>query len=191
MRLNRRAQFIDNHKEKAMSYVLTSQQFAGKIKSISSTRAKFSEDVHQALIGAVYLCLKNSGGTTPFQQIRDAVGTTAHRQGIIQWVETYAPVMLRDDKIVLNKTAYSGLDRDAILADFDAYVEESGMNDVKWDSIAKEKNTEESIWNYGGAVESLCKKLEKNGQIELAVEMRQAFDRYMVKAIKAELTVGA
>ena len=171
-----------------MSYALTSQQFAGKIKTISTTRAKFSEDVHQALIAAVYLCLKNSGGTTPFEQIRAAVGTTAHRQGVVQWMETFAPVMLRDDKVVLNKTAYKGLDLDAILADFDAYVISSGMDLTKWDEIAKEKNTEESVWNYGGAVESLCKKLEKNGQSGLAVEMRAAYDAYMLKAIKAELT---
>ena len=83
-------------------YAMDNKKFAGKITSIKATTGKMRDLVQDALIAATYLCLKNSGGTTPFQQILDAVGTAAHRQGIVRWAETFAPVMLRDEKLVLN-----------------------------------------------------------------------------------------
>ena len=170
-----------------MAYTMDNKQFAGKIKSITASTARMREEVQSALIAATYLCLKNSGGTTPFQQILDAVGTAAHRQGITQWVETFAPVLLQKDKLLLNKTAWKELDIEGILADFDKFIAESGMDEVKWYAIAAKSNTTESIWNFGTACDGLFKKLEKNGMPDLAKEMRASYDAFMVKAIKAEL----
>lgn len=170
-----------------MAYTMDNKKFAGKIKSIAASTSKMREDVQDALIAATYLCLKNSGGTTPFQQILDAVGTAAHRQGITEWAETFAPVILREGKLVLNKTAYKELDVELAVMDFDKFIAESGMNEVKWYEIAKDKNTTESVWNFGGACDSLFKKLEKAGMNELSKELRAAYDAHMLKAIKAEL----
>lgn len=170
-----------------MAYAMDNKQFAGKIKSITASTSKMREDVQSALVAATYLCLKYSGGTTPFQQILDAVGTAAHRQGITEWAETFAPVILREGKLVLNKTAYKELDVELAVLDFDKFIAESGMDQVKWYEIAKEKNSVESVWNYGGACDSLFKKLEKAGMSDLAKEMRASYDAYMVKALKAEL----
>lgn len=170
-----------------MTYAMDNKQFANKIKSIAASTSKMREDVQSALIAATYLCLKNSNGTTPFQQILDAVGTAAHRQGITEWAETFAPVMLRDGKIVGNKTAYKAMDIEGILADFDKFIAESGMDQVKWYEIAKEKNTTETVWNFGGACDSLFKKLEKNGMPDLAKQLRAEYDAFMVKATREAL----
>ena len=168
-------------------YTTDNKKFAAQIKGIVASTKNMREQVQAALIAATYLCLKNSGGTTPFQQILDAVGNAAHRQGITAWVETFAPVILQKNKLLLNKTAWKGLDIEGILADFDKFIAESGMDQVLWYAIAEKQNTTESIWNYGTACDGLFKKLEKNGQPELAKEMRAAYDAFMVRAIKAEL----
>lgn len=165
-----------------MKYTMDNKQFAGKIKSIAASTSKMREDVQSALIAATYLCLKNSGGTTPFQQILDAVGTAAHRQGITEWAETFAPVILREGKLVLNKTAYKELDIELAVLDFDKFIAESGMDVVMWYEIAKEKNSVESVWNYGTAIDGLCKKLEKNGMPDLAKEMRASYNTFLARA---------
>ena len=170
-----------------MAYAMDNKQFANKITSIKATTGKMRELVQEALIGATYLCLKNSGGTTPFQQILDAVGTAAHRQGIVSWSETFAPVMLREEKLVLNKTAYSDMDKDGILADFDAFIAESGMAEVRWYEIAKEKNTSVSVFDLDKTLDNFCKKLEKNNLAGLAAALRKAEQDYLTMAIKAEL----
>lgn len=168
-----------------MTYAMDNKQFANKIKSIAASTSKMREDVQDALIAATYLCLKNSGGTTPFQQILDAVGTAAHRQGITEWAETFAPVILREGKLVLNKTAYKELDVELAVLDFDKFIAESCMVQVKWYEIAKEKNSVESAWNFSGACDSLFKKLEKNGLPEMAKDLRTAYTAYLLKSAAA------
>lgn len=173
-----------------MTYTMDNKQFAGKITSIKATTGKMRDLVQEALVAATYLCLKNSGGTTPFQQILDAVGTAAHRQGIVRWAETFAPVMLREDKLVLNKTAYTDMDKETILADFDAFIAESGMADVKWYEIAKSANTSVSVFDLDKTLDNFCKKLEKNELSGLAAALRKAEQDYFTSAIKTQLQVA-
>ena len=174
-----------------MAYTMDNKKFAGKITSIKATTGKMRDLVQDALVAATYLCLKNSGGTTPFQQVLDAVGTAAHRQGIVRWAETFAPVMLRDEKLVLNKAAYSEMDKDGILADFDAFIAESGMDEVKWYEIAKSTNTSVSVFDLDKTLDNFCKKLEKNELAGLAAALRKAEQDYFANAIRNEMQVPA
>ena len=174
-----------------MAYTTDNKQFAAKVKAISAATGKMQDLVQDALIAATYLCLKHSGGTSPFQNILDAVGTAAHRQGITRWAETFAPVMLREDKIVLNKTMYSSMDKEGILADFDAFIAESGMDTIKWYEIAKSVNTSVSVFDLDKTLDNFCKKLEKNALPGLAAALRKAEQDYFAAAIKAELQPAA
>jgi dihydroxyacetone kinase len=174
-----------------MKHVLSQKNFNAKIKSIGTTRAKFSVDVHVALIAATFLCINGEGTTSPLEQVLDAVGTTAHRKGVTAWIETYAPALMREGKVVKNKTAFDGLDIDAIKLDFDAYVEESGMDKVRWDTIAAAANTTESIFDLDKTLDSFLKKLEKNGLAGMAQAMRKAEQDYLASAIKAAQPVHA
>lgn len=174
-----------------MTYAMDNKKFTGNITAIKAATGKMRDLVQDALVAATYLCLKNSGGTTPFQQILDAVGTAAHRQGIVRWAETFAPVMLREEKLVLNKAAYSSMDKDTILADFDSFIAESGMVDVKWFEIAKSANTSVSVFDLDKTLDNFCKKLEKNDLPGLAAALRKAEQDYFTSAIKAELQVTA
>lgn len=121
-------------------------------KALIRKPGKAQDQVQADLIYATYLCLANSGATTPFQQIFDAVGNTADRRRIIKWVETFAPVRMVQDKILLNKTAWGLLDRVFILSNFDAYIKETGMDNVKWYSIVAKttKSLLVSIVSGGG-----------------------------------------
>lgn len=177
-------------KGNAMKYEITQSQFKSIISTITKSKSAFRESVQKALVAATYLCLKNSGGTTPFQQILDAVGTTAHRQGITKWAETFAPVQLIGGKLVLNKTAYKELDVQGIAADFDAFVAESGMMETYWDTIAKDDNTTVSVFNLDTTLNNFLKKLEKNDLPGLAAAIREAEQAYMRNAIKQELTAA-
>lgn len=115
--------------------------------------SKTQDQVQADLIHATRLCLANSGGTTPFQNILDAVGNAADRRRIIKWAETFAPVRMEKDKMLLNKTAWDLLDRKSALANFAAYIKETGMANDKWYLIAKktsQQNTWVSIVSGGG-----------------------------------------
>jgi hypothetical protein len=180
-------------KGKIMTYT-TSAAFAKKIASIKTSTVALRADIQSALIDATYLCLAHSGGTSPFQNILDAVGNAAHRQGITQWAETFAPVQLIKDKILLNKTAWNALNLDdyrvnVILPEFEAYIESTGMNEASnlWYVIAKEKNTTTSVFDLDKSFDAFMKKLEKNDLSGLAEALRNAEQNYYKQAIGSEL----
>ena len=163
-----------------MTYSITSAQFSEKIVGIKSATVTMRDTVQEALVAATYLCIAHSGGTTPFQQILDAVGGAAHRQGISTWMETFAPVRFVNDKVLLHKDNWSKLDRDAVLADFDKHMQDIGANDegMKWYQIAKAKNTIESIFNPESRINALLKALDGHEYGTLASYIREAVDKY-------------
>ena len=174
-----------------MTYT-TSAAFAKKITIIKKSVGSVRADIQSALIDATYLCIENSGGTTPFQQIFDAVGNAVHRQGISVWAETFAPVRMVKDKILLNKTKWDLLDREAALANFEQFIVDTGMNEPAdlWYMIAKEKNGTTSIFNLDMTLNAFIKKLEKNDLSGLGAAMRKAEQDYFTNALRAELTVS-
>lgn len=176
-----------------MTYAMTKQQFAGKLKTIGGSRKALSGAVQAALIAAAYFAIADRNAT-PFAEILKAVGTTAHRQGITQWAETYAPVLFRNEGFKLNAPAYQGLDVEAIKADFDKHVRESGMDAVRWDTIAKNKNKAESVFSAESRVNKLLKDLEANGLGGLAAHITKAVEEYnaevVTRAALEKLTAG-
>jgi len=163
-----------------MPYKTDSAAFAVKIGNIHSSTVAMRDNVQDALIAATYLCIAHSGGTTPFQQILDAVGGAAHRQGISTWMETFAPVRFVNDKVLLHKDNWSKLDKESALADFEAFMQATGVNDegMKWYQIAKEKNVTESIFNPESRINSLLKALDGHEYGTLAGYIREAVDKY-------------
>lgn len=175
-----------------MTYT-TSAAFAKKITKIKASIGSVRADIQAALVDATYLCLANSGGTTPFQNILDAVGNTAHRQGLTTWMETFAPVRMIKEKVLLHKAAWEVLDREAALANFEKFITDTGMNEPAslWYVIAKDKNTTESIFDLDKTLDAFIKKLEKNNLSGLGAAMRKAEQDYMRDALRAELTIQA
>lgn len=161
-------------------YTITSAQFSSKIDGIRSATVTMRDAVQEALVAATYLCIAHSGGTTPFQQILDAVGGTAHRQGLATWMETFAPVRFVNDKVLLHKDNWSKLDKEVALADFGKHMQDIGANDenMRWYQIAKRQNTTESIFNPESRVNALLKALDGHEYGTLASYIREAVDKY-------------
>ena len=138
------------------------------------------DEVQDALVAATYLCIAHSGGTTPMQQILDAVGNAAHRQGISTWLETFAPIRFVNDKILLHKDNWAKLDKEAALADFDKHMQDIGANEEGklWYQIAKEHNATPSIFNPESRINSLLKALDGHEYGTLAQYIREAVDKY-------------
>ena len=138
------------------------------------------DEVHDALYAATYLCLAHSGGTTPFQDILDAVGGAAHRAGIATWMKAFAPVRMANEKVLLNKEVWAKLDKESALKDFDAFMQSIGVNDdgKKWYQIAKDSNTTDHVFNPESRVNALLKALDGHEYGTLASYIREAVDKY-------------
>jgi len=163
-----------------MTYSVNAAQFAVKIGNIRSSTVAMRDGIQDALVAATYLCIAHSGGTTPFQQILDAVGGAAHRQGISTWMESFAPVRFVKDKVLLHKDNWVKLDKVAALADFEAFMQSVGANEdgKKWYQIAKAKNVTESIFDPESRINLLLKALDSHECGTLAGYIREAVDKY-------------
>jgi hypothetical protein len=164
-----------------MTYSVDKKQFASKIGKITKSVTAMRDDIQDALYASVFMHLKdNSGGTSPMQQVLDAVGGAAHRQGISTWLETFAPVRFVKEKVLLHKENWKLIDREKALADFDAFMQSIGVNEEgkKWYQIAKEHNTTPSIFNAESRVNSLIRALEGHEYGTLARYISEAVDNY-------------
>ena len=176
-----------------MTYSVSAAQFAVKIGNIRTSTVSMRDDIQDALVAATYRCIAHSGGTTPFQQILDAVGGAAHRQGISTWMENFAPVRFVKDRVLLHKDNWAKMDKVAALADFDAFMQSAGANDdgKKWYQIAKKKNVTESVFNPDSRIISLLRALDSHECGTLAGYIREAVDKYNTATDLANKVVAA
>ena len=161
-------------------YSITKSEFATQIALTKTSIVGMRDHIQNNLYAATYLCLAHSGGTTPFQDILDAVGGAAHRQGISDWMQTFAPVRFVNDKVLLHKDNWAKLDKEAALKDFDAFMQLIGVNDddKKWYQIARAKNDTPDMFNPESRINSLLKALDGHDCGTLASYIREAVDKY-------------
>lgn len=157
--------------------IMNPRQFAGKLKSISTNAATFRADVQEALISASYYAFKD-GDSGPLNRVLDAVGEGTRKKGITMWVELVAGICrVKEGKFVLNKKIrdQSGVINEATFAEF-----EEELRKVAWWEVAgKEKVA--SVFDTDKYMDSVLKKLEKEGQASLASDLRDALIAYHVK----------
>jgi hypothetical protein len=175
-----RGRVLAIEKEAIMSYSVDKKQFATKIGRIKKSTSTMRDEVQDALYAATYLCIAHSGGTTPFQDIFDAVGNSVHRAGIATWLKAFAPVRMAKEKVLLNKEVWSNLDKELALKDFDTFMESIGVNaeGKKWYQIAKESNTTDHVFDPESRVNALLKALDGHEYGTLASYIREAVDKY-------------
>lgn len=180
-----------------MTYSITHGEFLAKLGTVRQSTSVFRDAVQEALYAATYLCLKHSGGTEPFNEVLKSVGNAAHLKGISTWMETFAPTRMVNGKVLLHKDNWSKLDREAACADFDKFMDDSGVNEEgkKWYQIAKESNTTESIFNAESRVNSLLKALQKHEYGVLAGYITKAVESYNaaqseIQAIEGSIAAG-
>lgn len=164
--------------------VMTAKQLTNAIKSIRTSREKFQEQVHEALIASTFYAMKD-GNVTPFNQILDAVGNAAHIRGITMWAETYAPTIVRQGQFTLNKSAAKEHNV-TTEADFEPYEVEIRQG-AKWYEIAGPQKAV-SIFDPANYLGKVADKLEKEGFAELAYSIRATkggFEMALIEKLEA------
>lgn len=157
--------------------VMTSKQLAASIKNIRTASAKLREQIQEALVTCAYFAMKD-GNTEAFNQLLDAVGSATRIKGLTAWAETFAPVVVRDGKFALNKTAKKSLD---VKGEDDFTQYEVEMRKVNWWEIVEEEKAE-SIFDEAKYMERVIKKLITEGKTELAAAIKDAELAFRIKA---------
>lgn len=139
--------------------VMSSKQLSTTIKTIKRSREKFQVAVQEALISCAFYAMKD-GNVEPFNQLLDAVGNATRIKGLTMWAETFAPVIVRDGKFNLNKTAKKSI---AVTSEADFAEFEVDMRaGPAWYEIAGEQKVE-SIFDAPDYLERVIKHLRKHG----------------------------
>jgi hypothetical protein len=154
--------------------VMSAKTLSSTIKTVKGARAKLDEQIQECLISCAFYAMKD-GNITPFNQLLDAVGRSTRIKGLTLWAETCgAPVLIRDGQFTYNKTAGKALDVTSE-EDFAEYEEEMRMMPKWYDIVPAEKA--ESIFDTPKYLEGVYKKLEKEGQKDVADVLRKAIAR--------------
>ena len=150
--------------------VMNAKSLSAAIKSIRNNREKLQEQVHEALVSAAYYALSKDANTTPLNQVLDALGNSMHVKGVARWVEFNLPVMVKDSKFVLTKAG-----KDVALQSEDEFAEwEIQLRaSPKWYEIAGKQKVE-SVFDTVAYLDRVYKKLESEGQKEVADTLRKA-----------------
>lgn len=164
--------------------VMTSKQLSTTIKAIKRGREKLQHAIQEALVSASFYAMKD-GNVEPFNQLLDAVGNATRIKGLTMWAETFAPVIVRDGKFTLNKTAKKEISVET--ADDFAQFESEMRAGPTWYEIAGEQKAE-SIFDPSPYLGKVADKLEKKGFADLAKQLRAVKGAYEMDLIT---TVGA
>lgn len=164
--------------------VMTSKQLSITIKTIKRNREKLQHAVQEALISASFYAMKD-GNVEPFNQLLDAVGNATRIKGLTMWAETFAPVIVRDGKFNLNKTAKKEIhvENEDDFAEYEAEMRAGPT----WYEIAGEQKVQ-SIFDPAPYLGKVADKLEKEGYADLAKQLRAVKGAYEMELIT---TIGA
>lgn len=161
--------------------VMNAKKLSAAIKSIKTNAAKLRESIQDALVSCAFFAMKD-GNTEPFNQLLDAVGSSTRIKGLTTWAETFAPVVVRDGKFALNKTAKKELS----VTDEEGFAEyEVEMRKINWWEIVGEEKAE-SIFDECKYMERVIKKLRDEGKVELADAIMNAEIGYRAKINTAQ-----
>lgn len=150
--------------------VMNKTQLTAAIKAIRGNREKLQAQIHEALISAAYYALSKDSNTTPLNQVLDAMGNSLHVKGVTRWVEFNLPIIVKDEAFTLTKAGKEvALQNEAEFAEWEMRLRAS----PKWFEIAGKQKVE-SVFDCPAYLAGVYKKLEKEGQKEVADTIRKA-----------------
>ena len=154
--------------------VMTSIKLAAQIRSIKGNSSKLKTQIQDTLISCAYYAAKD-GQVTPFNQLLEAVGTSARIKGLTMWGEVYGFVQVKQGKFVLNKTQRkeANITDEASFASFEATMRAAPL----WcDLVPKESTT--SIFDASVYLDHVIAKLDKEGASTAKAFLMDAVDKY-------------
>lgn len=139
---------------------------SSRIAAVRKSKEAFRADVQEILVSVAYqACLGNANWAN---ELLEAVRDTVNIKGVTRWLETFAPLLVRQDKFAINKGAAKSM-RVTDEASFAEY--EAEMRKVNWwEMTPPQKATSVFAADeyVDGAFERMAKTLNKEGQPGLA-----------------------
>ena len=156
---------LNNLKELKMS-IIAKSVLSSRIANIRKAKEAFREDVQEVLVSVAYqACLGNANWAN---ELLDVVRDTINIKPLTMWLETFAPLVVRNDAFAINKGMAKTMHVQCE-ADFTQYEVE--MRKSKWwEMVAPSKAT--SMFAADAYIETAfartAKNLNKEGYPDLA-----------------------
>ena len=150
--------------------IIKASALKAAITNVRKNKEAFRAKVQEVLVSVAYqACLGNANWAN---DLLDAVRDTANIKPLTMWLETYAPLVVRQDKFVINK----GMAKTMHVTseeEFSEYEEE--MRKVNWWELAAPQKAT-SIFApdefIEKTIERMAKKLDREGQPDLAAAIQ-------------------
>ena len=154
--------------------IMTETKLTAAIKSVGSSLAKWRESVQEVLVSVAYQAMRGNPNyaNNLLGALMDGGKSAAHIQGITRWLETFAPLIVREGLFKINKVALKSIS--VTNEDDFAKQYEPSMREVSW-WLTAEKQRPESIFDAGtfvpNRIAGITKKLSTEGYPELGAEI--------------------
>lgn len=141
-----------------------------RIATVKKSKDALRADIQEVLVSVAYQAAM--GNPNYANDLLDAVRDTVNIKGVTMWLETYAPLVVRQDAFIINKGMAKTM-HVTCEADFAEY--EAEMRKVNWWDMAPAQKAvsmfaaDEYIEN---AFERMAKKLNAEGDPDLAAALR-------------------
>ena len=153
--------------------IMTEQKLAIAIKNVGRRLSAFRDSVQEVLVSCAYQAMMGNPNFANdlLAAIVEGERSAAHIEGITRWAETYAPLIYRHGKFLINKVALKKIS----VADEEAFAPyELEMRRHRWWEMA-EKQRPPSIFDpltfVPSGFEKIAKKLNSEGFPELSAEV--------------------
>lgn len=144
---------------------------SARIASVKKAKDAFREDIQEILVSCAYQAAM--GNPNYANELLEVVRDTVHIKGLTLWCETFAPLVVRHDKFQINK----GMAKTMHVTDEESFRPyEAEMRKSKWWEMVppqKAKSVFDGIEYLGSAMERVAKKLNDEGQPDLAKLVQQ------------------
>lgn len=161
---------------------MTETKLASAIESIGKSLATWRDEVQEVLVSCAYQACRGNDyhANKLLSVISDGKNSAVNISGVTRWLETYAPLVIKNGVFVINKGARKSMSVESE-ADFAQF--ETEMRNISWWLIGKSQAAE-SIYDVSEAtisgIERIAKKQESEGFSALAAETRA-----LLKALRA------
>ena len=157
---------------------------SSRIETVRKSKAALRADIQEVLVSVAYQAAL--GNPNYANDLLEAVRDAVNIKGVTMWLETFAPLVVRQDKFVINKGMAKTM-HVTCEADFAEYERE--MRKVNWWEMAPAQKAESMFAadDYiEHAIERMAKKLNAEGKPDLAAAIKGLLpELYSTEAWKA------
>lgn len=154
--------------------IMTETKLTTAIEAIGKSLATWREEVQEVLVACAYQACRGNDyhANKLLSVICDGKNSAVNVSGVTRWLETYAPLVIKNGVFVINKGMRKSMN---VESESDFVQFEVEMRKISWWMIGKSQAAE-SIYDVSEAtingIERIAKKQESEGFSALAAETR-------------------